>query len=110
MMTALSATPWWVIPGVIGAMLGLTMTVFGLGLAVQKRRGDVITHAILREKMDACQNRQLDANTVILNEVRALSAERRDIWEIVRGTASAVGVMQNDLDWVKAKLSSNGRV
>lgn len=109
MVDAISQTPWWVIPGVLATMFGLMVTMFGIGSAAQKRRGDVVTQAILRQKMDACQKSQLAANTAILDEMKVLSAERRDIWEIVRETAKSVSVMGNDLEWIKQKLSNNGR-
>lgn len=109
MAEAIARAPWWVLPGALGALFALFMGVVGLGMKIQKHRGDVVTHAQLRGIMNTCQTTQSANNETIMEGVRELVQERKQIWDIVRKTAETTAVIKTDVGWIKDTVTEMRR-
>lgn len=87
------------------------VAVFGAGISIERFRKGHVTEKILNEKtgelreefkehLVVCQKQQGMAIANIKGRVEEIHAERKDIWDIVRGTKEDTKVMRETLFWI----------
>lgn len=93
-MIDLSAVPVWIIPGII-------VFLFGLGVGVNRFVSNHVTPKQLEQRIEKCVHVQGRELHEIRDDVKRLTSEREEIWNLVRETEQRTKVLTEAMEWVK---------